>query len=342
MNLREKQEAREHEILSSFAAFADSSQGRDREEVKCDIRTDFQRDRDRILHCKAFRRLKQKTQVFLAPEGDHYRTRMTHTLEVAQNARTIARALMLNEDLTEAIALGHDLGHTPFGHAGERALNRITSDYGGFHHNEQSVRVVERLEKDGMGLNLTKEVRDGILNHQTSLMPKTMEGKIVRLSDKIAYINSDIDDAIRAGIIREEEIPGELTDVLGHTTNARLNTLVHDIVIHSEGKDDICMSEKVEQAMFALRKFLFANLYTNPVAKGEEKKVDHMIQQLYEYYVQHQEQMPEEFRMLIEEGETRQRVVCDYIACMSDRFSVNLYKEIMIPKSWSVVSIEQR
>lgn len=342
MNLREKQETREHEILSSFAAFADASMGRDREETKCDIRTDFQRDRDRILHCKAFRRLKQKTQVFLAPEGDHYRTRMTHTLEVAQNARTIARALMLNEDLTEAIALGHDLGHTPFGHAGERALNQITREYGGFHHNEQSVRVVERLEKDGMGLNLTKEVRDGILNHQTSLMPGTMEGKIVRLSDKIAYVNSDIDDAIRAGIIREEEIPGELTDVLGHTTNARLNTLVHDIVIHSEGKDDICMSKEVEQAMFALRKFLFANLYTNPVAKGEEKKVDHMIQQLYEYYVQHQEEMPEEFQMLIEEGETTQRVVCDYIACMSDRFSVNLYKEIMIPKSWSVVSIEQR
>ena len=342
MNLREKQENREHEILSSFAAFADSSQGRDREETKCDIRTDFQRDRDRILHCKAFRRLKQKTQVFLAPEGDHYRTRMTHTLEVAQNARTIARALMLNEDLTEAIALGHDLGHTPFGHAGERALNRITREYGGFHHNEQSVRVVERLEKDGMGLNLTKEVRDGILNHQTSLMPETMEGKIVRLSDKIAYINSDIDDAIRAGIIREEEIPNELTDVLGHTTNARLNTLVHDIVIHSEGKDDICMSEEVEQAMFDLRKFLFANLYTNPVAKGEEQKVDHMIQQLYEYYMQHGEHMPAEFRMLIQEGEPTQRVVCDYIACMSDRFSVNLYKEIMIPKSWSLVSTEQR
>lgn len=342
MNLREKQEVREHEILSSFAAFADSSLGRDREEAKCDIRTDFQRDRDRILHCKAFRRLKQKTQVFLAPEGDHYRTRMTHTLEVAQNARTIARALMLNEDLTEAIALGHDLGHTPFGHAGERALNRITSEYGGFHHNEQSVRVVERLEKDGKGLNLTKEVRDGILNHQTGLMPETMEGKIVRLSDKIAYINSDIDDAIRAGIIREEEIPNELTDVLGHTTNARLNTLVHDIVIHSEGKDDIRMSEEVEQAMFDLRKFLFANLYTNPVAKGEEKKVDHMIQQLYEYYMHHGEQMPAEFQMLIQEGETTQRVVCDYIACMSDRFSVNLYKEIMIPKSWSVVGTEQR
>lgn len=336
MNLREKQEKREHEILSSFAAFADSSQGRDKEEPKCDIRTDFQRDRDRILHCKAFRRLKQKTQVFLAPEGDHYRTRLTHTLEVAQNARTIARALMLNEDLTEAIALGHDLGHTPFGHAGERALNRITKEYGGFHHNEQSVRVVERLEKDGLGLNLTGEVRDGIWNHQTALMPKTMEGKIVRLSDKIAYINSDIDDAIRAGIIREQDIPKELTDVLGHTTNARLNTLVHDIVIHSEGKNDICMSQEVEQAMFELRKFLFDNLYTNPIAKGEEQKVGHMIQQLYEYYMEHSEKMSAEFQMLIQEGEPVQRVVCDYIACMSDRFSINLYKEIMIPKSWGI------
>lgn len=342
MNLREKQEAREHEILSPFASFADASLGRDTEESKCDIRTDFQRDRDRILHCKAFRRLKQKTQVFLAPEGDHYRTRMTHTLEVAQNARTIARALMLNEDLTEAIALGHDLGHTPFGHAGERALDRITRDYGGFHHNEQSVRVVERLEKDGWGLNLTKEVRNGILNHQTSLMPATMEGKIVRLSDKIAYINSDIDDAIRAGIIREEEIPKELTNVLGHTTNARLNTLVHDIVIHSEGRDDICMSEEVKQAMFELRKYLFANLYTNPVAKGEEKKVSHMIEQLYEYYIKNPESMSEEFQQLIQEGEPTQRVVCDYIACMSDRFSVNLYKEIMIPKSWSVLGTENR
>lgn len=336
MNLREKQEQREHQILGEFASFADESLGRDREEAKCDIRTDYQRDRDRILHSKAFRRLKQKTQVFLSPEGDHYRTRLTHTLEVAQNARTIARALLLNEDLTEAIALGHDLGHTPFGHAGERALNRITQEYGGFHHNEQSVRVVERLEKDGEGLNLTKEVRDGILNHQTSLTPMTLEGKIVRLSDKIAYINSDIDDAIRAGIIHEEEIPSDLTDILGNATNQRLNTLVHDIVHNSEGKNDICMSSEVEQAMFALRKFLFETVYTNPTAKGEERKVEHMIEQLYEYYIHRLEQMPEEFCLLIREGEPARRVVCDYIACMSDRFSVNLYREIMIPKFWSV------
>lgn len=342
MNLRERQEAREHEILSPHAAFADESLGRDRREEQCDIRTDFQRDRDRILHSKAFRRLKQKTQVFLAPEGDHYRTRLTHTLEVAQNARTIARALMLNEDLTEAIALGHDLGHTPFGHAGERALHRLQKEQGGFHHNVQSVRVVERLEKDGKGLNLTREVRDGIVNHQTRSMPMTLEGKIVRLSDKIAYINSDIDDAIRAGIIREDDIPRELTDILGDTTNSRLNTLVHDIVRNSEDKSDICMSPKVEKAMYALRQFLFDSVYTNPLAKGEEKKVEHMIVQLYEYYLKHSQEMPSEFLTLIDEGDGEQRVVCDFIACMSDRYAVNLYKEIMIPKSWGVLGVEHR
>lgn len=342
MNLRQKQEAREHEILGPDAAFADESLGRDREEEQCDIRTDFQRDRDRILHSKAFRRLKQKTQVFLAPEGDHYRTRLTHTLEVAQNARTIARALMLNEDLTEAIALGHDLGHTPFGHAGERALNELRREQGGFHHNEQSVRVVERLEKDGRGLNLTKEVRDGILNHQTKSKPMTLEGKIVRLSDKIAYINSDIDDAIRAGIIREKDLPRGLTGILGNSTNRRLNTLVHDIVMNSENKGDICMSAEVEKAMFALRQFLFQSVYNNPLAKGEERKVNHMIEQLYDYYLSHLERMPDEFQTLIQEGDGEQRVVCDFIACMSDRYAVNLYKEIMIPKSWSLLGVEHR
>ncbi len=341
-NLRERQEQREHEIFSEYASFADRSAGRDRQEPQCDIRTDFQRDRDRVLHSKAFRRLKQKTQVFLAPEGDHYRTRLTHTLEVAQNARTIARALYLNEDLTEAIALGHDLGHTPFGHAGERALNRLTEDYGGFHHNEQSVRVVEYLEKDGQGLNLTAEVRDGILNHQTKGMPSTLEGKIVRLSDKIAYINSDIDDAIRAGIIVEEEIPKELTDILGHSTNQRLNTLVHDIVRSSEGKNEICMSPDVEKAMFDLRKFMFKSVYTNPIAKGEETKVNNLINQLYEYYIHNMEKLPSEFQSLLREGHGSRRVVCDFIACMSDNYAVNLYKEIMIPKSWSVQGVEHR
>lgn len=341
-NLRQEQEIREHMILCEYASFADESKGRDRQEMQCDIRTDYQRDRDRILHSKAFRRLKQKTQVFLAPEGDHYRTRLTHTLEVAQNARTIARALRLNEDLTEAIALGHDLGHTPFGHAGERALNRITKDWGGFRHNEQSVRMVEYLEKDGVGLNLTKEVRDGILNHQTNLMPATLEGKIVRLSDKIAYINSDIDDAIRAGIMCEAEIPSELTRVLGHSTNKRLNKLVHDIVRHSEGQGEILMSEEVESSMFALRRYLYENVYTNPVAKGEEIKVEHLMEQLYEYYFHHIDKMPDEFLKLIRQGESKERTICDFIACMSDRYAVNLYKEIMIPKSWSLLGVEHR
>lgn len=340
-NLRQKQEEREHSILSEHASFADESQGRDRPEQQCDIRTDYQRDRDRILHSKAFRRLKQKTQVFLAPEGDHYRTRMTHTLEVAQNARTIARALLLNEDLTEAIALGHDLGHTPFGHAGERALHRLTKEIGGFHHNEQSVRLVERLEKDGRGLNLTKEVRDGIVNHQTSLTPMTLEGKIVRLSDKIAYINSDIDDSIRAGIIREGEIPYWLTDVLGHSTNQRLNTLVHDIVKNSEGKGDICMSPEIEKAMFSLREFMYENVYTNPAAKSEEKKVETMIEQLYAYYINHTDELPEEFLALMLLGETPERTVCDFIACMSDRYAVMLYKEIMIPKAWGILNMDK-
>ncbi len=341
-NLRQRQEEREHMMLSKYASFADRTLGRDKDDIQCDIRTDFQRDRDRILHCKAFRRLKDKTQVFLSPEGDHYRTRLTHTLEVAQNARTIARALYLNEDLTEAISLGHDLGHTPFGHAGERALNKITKDRGGFSHNEQSVRVVEILEKGGRGLNLTREVRDGILNHKSALMPDTLEGKIVRLSDKIAYVNSDIDDAIRAGIISESDIPKELTDVLGDSTKRRLNNIVHDIVHNSEGKNDICMSEDVEQSMKGLRNYLFANVYTNPTAKGEERKVEHLVEQLYDYFIHHTEKLTDEFIGFIREGESIERTVCDFIACMSDRYAINLYKDIMIPKSWSVKSIEHR
>ncbi len=336
MNIREKQEAWEHETLHAHASFSDETKGRDFPQEKCDIRTEYQRDRDRILHSKAFRRLKQKTQVFLSPEGDHYRTRLTHTLEVAQNARTIARALRLNEDLTEAIALGHDLGHTPFGHAGERALNKLCP--GGFSHARQSIRVVEVLEKDGKGLNLTKEVRDGILNHQTACVPNTLEGKVVRLSDKIAYVNSDIDDAIRAGIIRESDIPSEYTDVLGHNLRERFNSLVHDVIANSEGKADICMSEPVEQAMFGLRQYLFKNVYTNPIAKGEEVKVVYMITQLYQYFVKNIEEMPGEFISLIQEGgENKEKVVCDFIACMSDTYSIRLYKNLMIPKVWEVL-----
>ena len=271
MNIREKNEKMEMEYLSLYAAKSCESMGRDREEAQCDIRTVYQRDRDRIIHCKAFRRLKHKTQVFLAPMGDHYRTRLTHTLEVSQIARTISKSLDLNEDLTEAIALGHDVGHTPFGHAGERTLNKVCSL--GFAHAKQSIRVVEVLENNGLGLNLTKEVRDGILNHRTSGTPHTLEGKVVRLSDKIAYINHDIDDAIRGKIITENDIPKAYTEILGKSTKERLNTLVHDIVKNSYDKPDILMSQEIEEAMMGLRQYMFESVYTNPVAKIEEIKV---------------------------------------------------------------------
>ena len=275
MNIREQSEELERKYLSPYASLSCESQGREREEEQCDIRTVYQRDRDRIIHCKAFRRMKHKTQVFLAPMGDHYRTRLTHTLEVAQIARTISKALRLNEDLTEAIALGHDLGHTPFGHAGESALNDVCSQ--GFEHFRQSIRVVEILENNGKGLNLTKEVRDGIVNHRTSGHPSTLEGKVVRLSDKIAYINHDIDDAIRGKIITEKDIPKEYADILGDTTKIRLNTLIHDVVSNSVDKNDILMSPKVEEAMMGLRKYMFKNVYTNPLAKSEETKAKAMI-----------------------------------------------------------------
>lgn len=334
-SIRERLEKREHEILSPYAAFSDESKGRIHDEAQCDIRPVYQRDRDRIIHCKAFRRLKQKTQVFLAPRGDHYRTRLTHTLEVSQNARTIAKALRLNEELTEAIALGHDLGHTPYGHCGERVLNRLCP--GGFAHNEQSVRVVDLLEKDGMGLNLTYEVRDGILNHQTSGKPCTLEGKIVRLSDKIAYINSDIDDSIRAHILEEEDIPKEYTDILGDSLQTRLNTLIHDIIRSSEDKNDICMSDEVYKALMGLRKFMFENVYNNPAAKSEEKKAEHVVQDLFEYYCEHTDMLPAEFYNLILAGTEKERAVCDYIACMSDQFATNTFKQLNIPNTWNVL-----
>ncbi|MGN0480625.1 MAG: deoxyguanosinetriphosphate triphosphohydrolase [Lachnospiraceae bacterium] len=333
MNIRQQQEAREHEYFSRYAAFSDESQGRDRPEAECEMRTIYQRDRDRILHCKAFRRLKHKTQVFLAPEGDHYRTRLTHTLEVSQIARSIARALRLNEDLTEAIALSHDLGHTPFGHAGERTLNDVCSE--GFAHYRQSIRVVELLEKDGEGLNLTKEVRDGILNHRTSGNPSTLEGKVVRLADKIAYINHDIDDAIRAQIFREEDIPKEFTDILGNSTKSRLNTLINDIINMSMDKPDICMSKPVEEAMTDLRKFMFGSLYMNPTAKSEEIKADKLIRELFYYYMDNVNELPDNYLRFINEfNESRERVVCDYIAGMSDQYSVAKFNDIYIPKSW--------
>ncbi len=335
LNIRQKLEKREHEILSPFAAFSDESMGRESYEIPCDIRPIYQRDRDRILHSKAFRRLKHKTQVFLAPEGDHYRTRLTHTLEVAQIARTIAKALLLNEDLTEAIALGHDLGHTPFGHAGERALNRICPF--GFEHHMQSLRVVEVLENRGKGLNLSREVKDGIRNHQTEGSPSTLEGKIVRLCDKIAYINHDIDDAIRGQIIREEEIPKEFTDVLGHSLGERLNTLVHDIVSNSEHRNDIIMSPEIEAAMHHLREYMFQSVYMNKKAKNQEEQAERLLEQLFTYYQQHLEKLPGEYRLRMEKfEEPSYRVVCDYIAGMTDRYAVAKFKELMIPSAWSV------
>ncbi len=332
MTIREQTEELEFEIFSPYAAFSRNSRGRDRDELQCDIRTVYQRDRDRILHSKAFRRLKQKTQVFLSPEGDHYRTRMTHTLVVSQLGRTIAKALRLNEDLVDAIALGHDLGHTPFGHAGERALNEVCPF--GFRHYEQSVRVVELLEKDGQGLNLTWEVRDGIANHRTSGHPATLEGQIVRYCDKIAYINHDIDDAERAGILSESDIPQDLRSMLGETTNKRLNTLIHDVVRNSEGQDHIAMSKPMEDAMLQLREFLFENVYRNPVAKSEEGKAIAMIEELYRYYTENPEQMPDEFQELMKRGEAKEKVACDYIAGMTDTYSVRKYTELFIPQSW--------
>ena len=309
-----------------------NSKGRLKEEPQCDIRPVFQRDRDRILHSKSFRRLKDKTQVFLTPEGDHYRTRLTHTLEVSQNARTIAKALRLNEDLVEAIALGHDLGHTPFGHAGERALDEICPL--GFDHSKQSLRMVDVLEKDGLGLNLTMEVRDGILNHQTSGNPFTLEGKIVRLSDKIAYIHHDMDDAIRGGILTEDDVPISIREVIGYTTGERLDHFIHDTVTFSGGKNDILMSDEVWKAMKELREFMFERVYMNPDVKSEERKAESLMKTLYEYYLKHLDRLPREYLQMINMGESRDRVACDYVASMTDRYAIALYEELFIPKSW--------
>ena len=333
MTIREQLEEREIEYLSPYAALSKNTRGREREEPQCDIRPVFQRDRDRILHCKAFRRLKQKTQVFLLPKGDHYRTRLTHTLEVSQIARTIAKALRLNEDLVEAIALGHDLGHTPFGHAGEKALNHVYH----FSHHRQSLRVVECTEKQGRGLNLTWEVRDGILNHKTAGCPHTLEGKVVRLSDKIAYIHHDMDDAIRGGILTEEDIPEAFREVLGSSCKERLNTMVHDVITNSMDSPEIRMSEAVEAGMTGLRKFMFENVYLNPKAKGEEDKAVHMIEQLYEYYVRHTELLPKQYLdALTNPDSSREQIVCDYIAGMTDPYAVKKFQEFFVPESWKI------
>ena len=334
MNIREEMEQREMELLSPYAAHSRDSRGRDRYEEECDIRTVYQRDRDRILHCKSFRRLKDKTQVFLAPQGDHYRNRLTHTLEVSQTARTIAKALRLNDDLVEAIALGHDLGHTPFGHAGERALDRVCPL--GFAHYRQSIRVVECLEKNGEGLNLTWEVRDGILNHRTSGSPHTPEGQIVRLCDKISYIHHDMDDAQRAGVITEDDIPITLRLLLGENTKERLNTFIHDIVDNSRGKDTIRMSPEIEEGLRDLRNIMFQNVYLNPVAKEEEEKAENLVEALYGYYSTKPDQMSEEYKRLLRDGEEMNRVVCDYISGMTDQYSMEKFRDIFVPKGWSV------
>ena len=333
MTIREETQAIERQTLSRYATLSQSTRGRCRPEDEDPIRPCYQRDRDRIIHCKAFRRLKQKTQVFLSPEGDHYRTRLTHTLEVAQIARTIARALRLNEDLTEAIALGHDLGHTPFGHAGERVLNQILP--GGFRHNEQSLRVVDRLEKGGEGLNLCYEVRRGILCHTGHDRAETLEGQIVRLADKIAYINHDIDDAMRGGIIYPMDIPLDVSQVLGFDHGDRINTLTGDVIQASQGKGEICQSPACGQAMTKLRNFMFEAVYRNPVAKGEESKAQDMIARLFEFYQQNPDDLPPDYQD-IRAREGVDRAVCDYIAGMTDNYAVAKYSEAYIPLAWSV------
>ncbi len=333
MNPRETQEHFEEILLSPSAAKSVDSKGRERPIPDCPMRTCYQRDRDRILHCKSFRRLKFKTQVFISPEGDHYRTRLTHTLEVTQVARTIARCLRLNEDLTEAIGLGHDLGHTPFGHTGERSLNKLME--GGFRHNEQSLRIVERLENDGEGLNLTWEVRDGILNHSGEKLPMTLEGQCVARADRIAYINHDIDDAIRAGVLKPFELPENCVRILGRTHGERINTMIADIVEQSAGRDRIMMSETVQEATDELRAFLFKNVYMDSWRDDEERKCGHLINSLFAYFCEHPERMPNEhIQTAYKEG--TERGVADYIACMTDRYALRTYREAFMPDSFPV------
>ena len=340
---RKEQEEREHGRLSSWACHADQSRGRGRKEAPDRLRTCFQCDRDRILHSKSFRRLANKTQVFLAPEGDHYRTRLTHTLEVSQIARDIARPLGLNEDLVEAIALGHDLGHTPFGHTGERALSRAMSHFRNidpksargrslFQHNEQSVRVLEKLERDGRGLNLSFEVLDGIRCHRGSLRAETLEGRVVAQADRIAYVCHDIDDAERAGLLVEDMLPPDARNVLGHTSSERIETMVHDVVGASAGTGDILMSRQVRDAFMGLRKFLFDKLYTRGDAKYEEPKAERMIEALFDYFVAHLDDMPREYRG--HDVDHPDVEVADYVSGMTDRYAVRIFEELTVPHAW--------
>ena len=331
MNIREYTEDLELKILSPYASFSKNTLGRKQYQEKCEIRTEYQRDRDRVIHSKAFRRLKHKTQVFLSPEGDHYRTRLTHTLEVSQIARTIARALRFNEDLTEAISLAHDLGHTPFGHTGEAALNEISPS--GFKHFEQSVRVVERLENELKGLNLTKEVLNGILCHTRGEEAFTIEGRIVKIADRIAYINHDVDDAERAGILNEEDIPSDILKVLGKTRKQRIDQLINSLISFSH-YDVLLMDEQIQKAFDDLHSFMYANVY-NSDRKTQEKKVPYLVESLYRHFMDNLNELPYDLQVIAKE-EDPNRAVCDYIAGMTDKFAVDTFKDIFIPRSWGI------
>ena len=332
---REERQEMERQMLLPTATLAEMSRGRDLREAECDIRTCFQRDIDRIIHSKSFRRLMHKTQVFLRPEGDHYRTRLTHTLEVARIGRTIARGLRLNEDLTEAIALGHDLGHTPFGHAGERALCRLLSDEGGFRHNEQSLRVVEMIERDGRGLNLTSEVRDGIRCHTGAKKPDTPEGEIVRIADRIAYVNHDLDDAMRAGILGEMDIPEEIIGKIGASHSERINTLIRDMISESEKRGEIALSPHISVAFRSFYEFMFESVYKNPRAKSEESKVYGIVKRICEYYSGNPDELPEDYRRIsLRDGLTR--AVSDYVSGMTDNYAIYIYERLFIPEAWQV------
>lgn len=329
MLIRQQRENWEKEHLSEFGVKSIESRGRQVPEEECDVRTCFQRDRDRIIHSKSFRRLKLKTQVFIAPEGDHFRTRLTHTLEVSQIARTIARALKLNEDLTEAIALGHDLGHTPFGHAGEEALDEVIG--GGFRHNYQSLRIVEKIE-GGKGLNLSWEVRDGILHHTGPMKPATLEGEVVKISDRIAYINHDIDDAIRGNVISKADLPWECLRVLGEKHSTRINTMVKNIINSSFGKAVIKMTPEIQSAVDELRSFLFKRVYIGSRAKAEETKAKEMLKSLYYYYMQHSAELPDEYHS----NDDLSVRVCDYVAGMTDRYAIFQFTRIFIPDGFKI------
>ncbi len=331
MDTRAMYEAYEEKMLSPFATLSKDSAKREREIVRCTLRTDFQRDRDRILHCKSFRRLKHKTQVFLSPQGDHYRTRLTHTLEVSQIARTISRALRLNEDLTEAIALGHDLGHTPFGHAGESVLDSLLP--GGFAHNEQSLRIVRLLENDGLGLNLTFPVQDGILHHKRSGTPSTLEGYVVSFADRIAYLNHDIDDAVRAQVLHQSEIPTMCTERLGNTHGERINNMILDVVTNSVDSNSIVMSPPIMEAFEKLRDFMFEQVYLDSGAKREEEKAMHVVEALYKHYVKNVSRLPAEYERIAKE-EGPERAATDWIACMTDRYAIKEYTKLFVPGEW--------